>query len=353
MATTQTSAVTNTYQKYFSKKLLKTAVQATIMDQFALTEGLPKNAGALIISFFRRTKSSVVASGSGAGLVAAVQALTEGVPISTFNGATMDRVDITLTQIGEATKITDILSNTQLFNALQQNIALMGEDCALNADGIIQKQLVAATNAGITLTQGGGGTVTEKISQIYSQGLASFSALNSASASGGKAVATDFLRAVTTLKLNRAPTFGGQYVAAICPQVSGDLQNDPDWIDASNYGDPTRRFKMEVKTFAGCRFVEHTNPFTENCAGTEHVFVSDGTAAAKGYRTWILGQGAYGVPALSGNTPYSPRIIIAQGADKTDPLDQFMTAGWKAFWQASAVNCPYGLSLTSKSEFSV
>jgi N4-gp56 family major capsid protein len=354
MSTTSTLNLSNEYQKYFSTKLLQTAVQLTIMDQFALKQPLPKKKGASTISFFRRLKAQVA---SGTGLVTNVQSLTEGTPISQFTNATLDRVDVPLTQYGEATKVTDILSMTELFDALKQNIELLSEDCALNADTIVQKALVAATNAGVTLQQsnGSGGTTTstEKIQQIYAQGLASFAALGSASQSGGKTVATDFLRAVTQLKINRAPTFGGFYVAAICPQVSADLQNDPDWIDAANWGDPGRRFKSEIKTFAGCRFVEHTNPFVEDTAGSEYSYQNGNSAAAKAYRTWVLGQGSYGVPAIEGDSPFNPRVMIVNTPDKSDPLNQYMTAGWKAFWAASALNCPFALSITSRSEFAV
>lgn len=353
MANSSTSTLANEYQKYFSRVLLKTAVQLTIMDQFGLKQPLPKKMGATTISFFRRIKSTIVGSGTGAGLVAAVQTLVEGSPITATQGATLDRVDVPLVQLGEATKVTDILSMTQLFDALKQNIDLMGEDCALNADGIVQKALVAATNAGVTLQQASG-TATEKIAQQYAQGQASLAALGAlTSAAGGKAVTTDFIKAVTTLKINRAPTFGGMYVAAIPPQTSGDLQNDPDWIDASNYGDPQRRFKSEVKTFAGCRFVEHTNPFTEDSNGTEYVYVNNATARQKAYRIWIMGQGAYGVPAIAGDSPYNPRVIVLDRPDKSDILNQYTAAGWKAFWAASALNCPYAISLTALSEFSV
>lgn len=346
MAVSTTTTLANEYQKYFTTKLLQHAVALTVMDQFAIKTPLPKKKGSKSISFFRRSKSAL----NGSGLVANVQSLSEGTPIGTFADATLDRVDVSLLQYGEAAKITDILSMTELFDALKQNSDLMGEDCALNADSIVRNALVAATNAGITLTTAGG-TSNEKIAQIYAQGLANYAALNGASQSGGKAVATDFLRAVTTLKINRAPTFQGNYIAVIPPQVSADLQNDPDWIDAANYGDPARRFRGEIKTIYGCRFVEHTNPHMEDLTGAEHTYAVAAAAANKGFRTFIFGQGAYGTPAIEGDSPYNPRVIIVNTPDKTDPLNQYMTAGWKAFWGASALNCPYALSLTSKSEF--
>lgn len=346
MAGSSTTTLANYYQKYFSKNLLETAVQLTVLDQFALKEPLPKKKGAKVISFFRRIKATLNSSGT----VDNVQTLTEGAPIATFMGATLDRVDVTLVQYGEASKITDILTMTELFSALNQNKELMAEDCALNADSITRAALVAASQGGVTLTQASG-TTTETMKKIYGQGLASFSALNSASTSGGKATAVDFLGAATRLKINRSPMFGGYYVAVICPQVGYDMQNDPDWIDAANWGDPTRRFRGELKTYAGCRFVEATNPMVEDATGTEGVYSVPASQANAVYRSWILGKGVYGVPSIEGSSPYNPSVIIVDTPDKADPLNQFMTAGWKAFWAASGLNAPFGVSLSSKTEF--
>ena len=141
MAVTTVAALSNQYQKYFSKVLLETAVAETIMDQWAQTGDLPKNMGAKTISFFRRKKAVLNSS----GLVSNVVALTEGTPISQFSGYTMDRIDVTLEQMGEATKITDIAGWTELFDAMVQSSKSMGEDCALNNDGKVRDAFVQAS----------------------------------------------------------------------------------------------------------------------------------------------------------------------------------------------------------------
>ena len=74
------------------------------------------------------------------------------------------------------------------------------------------------------------------------------------------------------MKINRAPAFGGYYVAVVPPQVSHDLQNDPDWIDSANAGEPDRRFRGELRTYAGVKFVEHTNPYLEDGTGAEGTY---------------------------------------------------------------------------------
>lgn len=348
MATSTTTTLANEYQKFFSKKLLTTAIQETVLDQFAWTVPLPKNAGAKIISFFRRTPSA----NNSSGLVSAVQTLAEGSPIATFTDFTLDRIDVSMVQYGEATKVTDILTMTQLFDALNMNITGMGEDAALHADDITRNALVAATQAGVTLNQASG-TTTATMSKMYAQSQANFAALAANTPSASKIQATDFIRAATQLKINRAPMWSGNYVAIVCPEMSYDIQNDPDWIDANNYAQTKARFKSELGMYGNCRFVEHTNAFVEDSAGAEGTYAVSATVANRIFRSFVLGKEAYGCPSLSGEGPYSPKVMIVPPgkAEKSDPLGQFGTAGWKTYWGASGLNTPYGISLSAKSEF--
>lgn len=351
MATTTSSTLANEYQKYFTKKLLKHAIQKTVLDQFALKAKLPKNVGAKIISFFRRSAS---VANPATGYVDGVKTLAEGVVINSPTDFTVLRVDVPLVQYGEYAKITDIADMTSLFDAVDMNIEGMSEDCALNNDSITRNALVAASQTGITQNLASG-TTTEYIPKMYAQGITSFANLGAASTSGGKLTATDFIAAATKLKIARADTWDGMYVAVIPAQVEFDLQNDPDWIDASNFGDPDRRFKGEIKNFGGCRFVMQTNPFIEDGTGTEGVFANVTTvaAASRVYRTFVLGKDSYGVPAIEGDNPFSPKIMIVPPGKPSiaDPLGQLGTAGWKSYWAAQALNPQFAVSLSGKTDF--
>jgi N4-gp56 family major capsid protein len=328
--TSSLSGITNQYQTYFSKKLLEHAVQAVVLNQFATQADLPKKQGAKTMSLFRRSASE----NNSSGLVAAVQTLGEGSPITSFANHTYEKVDVTLVQYGEAAKITDITTFTELFDALKDVIGLMGEDCALHADNITRNAIIADATA-----------------KMYAQGAANFAALAAAGVSAGKITAVDILDAVTKLKINRAPTFGGYYVAILPPQVGRDIQNDPDWQEVMNYGDPNTRFKGELGRYAGARFVEHTNPFCEDADGSEGAYAVAATAAKRIYRTLVVGKDAYGTPKLAGDSPSSPKIVICDKPDKSDPLNQFITAGWKAFWAAKLFNANWAVSVSSKTEY--
>lgn len=333
MAVQAQSTLANSYQGFFSKKLLDYAVPMLRKAEFAVEADLPKNAGSLSISFFRPS----------APTTANIQNLVEGTPISTFGHHTLSKIDATLAQIGEASKITDIVLMTQLFDALKQNIELFGHNCALKADETIRNTLNAQTT-GLTIRR--------------ANNAATWTALNSDAATSF-ATAGDLLDCRSQLVVNRAPSIGGEYVAVCPPHVTRDLMKDPDWLDASKYSAVKQLFKGEVGSLYGIRVVEDTNPFVATgsaTAGDEFVYATAGTAGlAAGsdiYTSLVLGKGAFGVPKLTGTqSPYKPQVIINDKPDKSDPLNQFITAGWKAYYTAVTLNPTWGIAYKSKSRF--
>ena len=306
MANNTTTTLTGQYQNYFSRELLDYAIQELHLNEFAQMADLPKNVGGTAISFFRY----------GAGASSNVQTLTEGITPTTTRDLALTKINATLTPYGELAITTDILGLTELFDALKQAIKSMGEDAALNADDISRNELVSA------------GT------KRYAQNAATFAALGAAGVSASKWIATDGLDVATVLKVQRAKTFQGQYVAVIPPQISRDVMNDPDWIKADNYAGSKKIFKGEIGILHGVRYVEATNPFREDSGGAEGTNVAAGDI----FSTMYLGTNAFGVPKLSGDKPMSPRVYIVRGADKNDPLDQTSKAGWKAFYTAKSLN---------------
>lgn len=328
---TTTTTLANTYQSFFSRDLLAHAVQATVLDQFAYKKDLPQRAGAKSIRFFRR---AAAATGTD-GHVAAVEILNEGTPIESFRQITYTPIDVPLVQRGEAARISDVASMTELFHSLRDSISLMGEECALECDAVTRDALVAGATT-----------------RMYAGGAASFAALGAGTPAAGRATALDFLRAATQLKIGRATGWQGYFMAVVPPQVSHDIQNDPDWAEAQNYAGSDARFRGELGRWAGCRFVEHTNPFVELSGGTEGTYNRSGTAAQSIFRVFVTGQGAYGTPKLEGtSSPLRPQVMICDQPDKSDPLNQFMTAGWKAYWAAKVLNADWVVSLAAKSQF--
>jgi N4-gp56 family major capsid protein len=135
----------------------------------------------------------------------------------------------------------------------------------------------------------------------------------------------------------------GGYVLATDPRVARDLMRDADWLNASNYGNKgTPFYKGEVGSIYGCRVVQQTNSFVSTGSGTPgDEFVYQATPAGGGLGTgkdiiasFFLGNEAFGIPALTGDDPLSPKVVITDTPDKSDPLNQLVTVGVKLYFAA-------------------
>lgn len=334
MATTDTSSagLAGHYQKKFQKQLLQHAIQELRLAEFGKTPTvLGKNEGSKQVAWLRRVAASA----------ANVQDLVEGVAPTNTTEITYTEVNATLEQIGEVAKITDILNWTALYSVMKDGVALLGEDCALKADTVIRNAIIA----GVT-------TAGQKRYAMGTPGtpITDFTSLSAATQAEGKLTAPDVLNAVTRLKINRARKIGGYYVGVIPPQTSRDLMDDDDWLKSAEYSDVEKLYKGELGRIHGVRFVEATNPFIED--ETEGTYdATDNNTDGLIYSTIITGAEAYGVANLAGQGPMKPQIIICDKADKTDPLNQFITVGWKAFYVAKTLNENFMVVLRSKSTF--
>jgi N4-gp56 family major capsid protein len=345
------------FQNYFSKELLSIVQQETILDQFGMKAPIPKNNGNKAISMFR----------FGAPSIGSVQNLTvagEGAPISTANyrALSLNRLEKTLSQYGQVIGLTDILRATDLFNSLQQATKTSGLDMALWVDSVIRNTLIGSNllasgssiGTGIESTISNDDAVNVNANanptgiKVYGNPATltnqSFSDLNSATAAANATMtASAVLDSMTRLKRNRAPLINGGYVLATDPRVSRDLMRDSDWLNASNYGNKgTPFYKGEVGSIYGCRVVNQTNSFVSTGSGTAaDEFVYQATPAGGGLGTgkdiiasFFLGNEAFGIPALTGDDPLSPKIVITDTPDKSDPLNQLVTVGVKLYFAA-------------------
>ena len=352
MPVTTSTTLTNQFQNYFSKELLSIVQQETILDQFGMKAPIPKNNGNKAISMFR----------FGAPSIGSVQALGEGTAISSANyrALSLNRLEKPLAQYGQVIGLTDILRATDLFNSLQQATKTSGLDMALWVDSVIRNTLIGSNlNAsGSSIGNGIESTISNEDAinntagqnppgiKVYGNPATlttqTFSALNSdLTAANTTMTASAVLDSMTRLKRNRAPMINGGYVLATDPRVARDLMRDSDWLNASNYGNKGQPFyKGEVGSIYGCRVVQQTNSFVSTGSGTAgDEFVYQATPAGGGLgvgkdiiASFFFGNEAFGIPALTGDDPLSPRIVITDTPDKSDPLNQLVTVGVKLFF---------------------
>lgn len=66
------------------------------------------------------------------------------------------------------------------------------------------------------------------------------------------------------------PFDGENFVCIASVGFARALKDDPDWEDASKYGDPERLFSGEVGRYYGCRFVEDTNTLDSTIGSTAY-----------------------------------------------------------------------------------
>ena len=147
------------------------------------------------------------------------------------------------------------------------------------------------------------------------------------------------LDVVTQLRINRAPEINGGYVSIAAPQVLRDLMRDSDWLNAATRSNVGALYNGEVGSLYGVRFVEDTNPYRVlDAADANHDTYN---AAGDAFCTLFLGGEAFGVPALSGDSPMSPSIQIVDTPDKKDPLNQVVTVGFKTMYTSKVLTPNY------------
>ncbi|EIQ00739.1 hypothetical protein OpiT1DRAFT_05294 [Opitutaceae bacterium TAV1] len=329
-----TTTVANTMQPHFSKKLLEKAIPLTKMVQYATLEELPPNIGADTVRFFLPPEPDLNATGAPAPL-------TEGIPPTQYRDITFTPIDVKLSQRGQVAKVTDIATNTGLFKYLKTAVDLMSEEFALDVDTILRNQCVHPT-AGLN--------------KRYAQGLANFDALKAATLANGRIVPRDVLDSATSLKIRRAPTFGGYYASLMPPQITRDILDDPDWKDLIKTQYAEKAFKGEIGEISGVKIVEHTNPFQED--ETEGTFAptfnpSGTNTTGLIYSVIVTGKGSWGAVNMKkmGASPHKPQIVVVDKPDKSDPLAQYILAGWKAYWASVILQKRWGITLRTKSQF--
>ena len=342
------------YQNYFSKKLLTYAVQALVLDQFGTKSPLPAKSGHKAITMFRWDTPSA----------ADINTLTEGTVGSVGDRAiTLEKVEKSLIQRGQVIKLSDILNATDLFSSLQQSVKINGQDAALDMDNITRNTLVGSiigegAQSGGTAVEGSPLDNSDTITEMYADGNSDYSTFfDAAVAADSTLSASAALDAVTQLKVNRAqPTKGGMYACVASPQVLSDIMQVNTWLNAAQYSNVEELYKGEVGRLYGAKFVTTTNPFvTADALGTDaDRFIYDAAAgggtgnAADVHVSLFLGEGAFGVPELSSQSPFSPKIVITDSADKSDPLNLLITAGFKVFYTALRQNTNYYVIMRSK-----
>jgi N4-gp56 family major capsid protein len=313
-----TNDISQAMQDYFSRELLDTIEKTVVLDQFAMKSPLPAKGGGRNMTFFRYLE----------GDSSNVTQLTEGTTPTT-KALELEKVEVDLQQYGQVLSISDIADATALFNNIEQATLRIGRDSALHLDSIIRTELFS--------------NVTN-VTDIFSGSTTSWGTSITA------ADASDWLDAATALKINAATPLDGGFIAVVGPQQARDLLADSEWQEAHHYAEPQARLRGEIGRMHGVRFIETTEPFIASDSGSQYTY--DATAAGDTYGSVVIGAQAYGVPELSSQSTYSPKVYIVNGADKGDPLNQKILVGFKSFFAAKTIQPKHVARVYSKTGYS-
>lgn len=293
---------------FYDKALLKFAKPNLVHDQFAQKRNIPKNGGKTIE--FRKYSQ----------LPKALTPLTEGV---TPDGQNLNVTAVTATvdQYGGYITLSDVLILTAIDNNLMEAIELLGDQAGRTLDTITREVLVSGTHVIYA-----GGTVNARTALTADM----------------KLTVTDIKKAVRELKVGLAKKINNSFVAIIHPDCVYDLENDDEWVKASQYAGSTQIFEGEIGKLYGVRFVETTEAKIWAKAGASNISV---------YATLVLGANAYGTTMVEGGGLQS---IVKQlgSAGTADPLNQRATAGWKAIKTAKILYDDYMVRIESASTYS-
>lgn len=234
-------------------------------------------------------------------------ALTEATNPTEVN-ITSEVVSATLKEYGGFDKISSLLYGTSIDRAAKEKVEVMSQNASETIDTLVRDELYAGAT---TQFAGSGAAITD---------VAATDTLTS----------TEVRKAVRTLKKNNAIKYSdGYFLGKVGADTSFDLQGDSTWVNAHTYKDGQELYKGELGKLHGVRFLEATSDqkFDDNA----------GTSSADVYSNFIHGQEAIGVVDLAGN---NMKLIIKNSdkGDTSNPLNMFMTLGWKATFATKTLN---------------
>ena len=243
---------------------------------------------------------------------AATTALTEATNPSETN-ITSSTVSATLAEYGAFDKISSLLYGTSIDRAAKEKVETMAQNASETLDTLVRNELYT------------GGTVQ------YANNRAGLENI----VAGDNLTTTEIRKAVKTLKKNNALVYGdGYFLGKVGPDTSYDLMGDTTWVNAHTYKDGTELYKGELGKLHRVRFLE--------CSSNQKSEASTTTV----FSNFIHGQEAFGTVDLEGNN----MELIIKNSDKSDtsnPLNMFLTIGWKATFAVKTLNANWIVNIKS------
>lgn len=376
ITTSNPADFTNRVLSYYNKQLLQALQLNLRLTNYGRQQAVPKSTGFNGIRFFRPRKANR----------AGVQALTEGTVPVNLTEVAVGYIDIKLKQRGALSKITDIVTATDLLDTLDVYSKTLGADAALDLESVCWHAICSKAGTADAdgtanpipvgqTTLNGSNTAFERFAGVSNtlNSANDYDTFRAAAVSAGKITRAAHLGAITQLKNKGVPMIGGKYPVVIPTPVLFDLRQDTLWTNTAQYNPDKLLYPWAQFELDGGVFVEAMSPdllFVEDAAvaaatgmgkhAPAAVATASSTSAGAIYSTLYLGADAFGIPKMvgdAGSDPATPSLRIVKNPDSGNPLGQFIYVGWKAYymgallWTSEASDVPHVVQLRTRSGF--
>jgi N4-gp56 family major capsid protein len=318
----ETTQLDVTVRSYYDRLALLTLENNVVLDQFAEKKPLPEKSGKSVY-WNRYTNFSEVTSN-----------LTEGAPPTVIQLSAV-AVSATLIQKGFVTEVSDLLDMTNITDNGKAAVERLSYLAAISIDGAIRREIYnTAANSAVP-------TAANLFMQFGDGSYGAASAMPSTSARMTTAVIRN---ATTKLKNNAVPALeGNDYILIVSPQTSSRLRQDSVWQNANQYSGvyAEKIFKGESGRIEGARVVEtpQITFFASSTAGN----VAVSTADTSVFYSILLGKSALGMTEMAGGV----QTYTVAGPDKSDPLNQKTSYGWKVTFVPKVLNYSCGVVIAT------
>lgn len=246
--------------------------------------------------------------------------LTEGV---TPSGKEMSYTDVsvTLSQMGDGVKISDIVIDTHEDPIIQENQDILSEQSA----EMVEKMRYGVLKAGTNVCYAGG--VANRASVVAPISISDQRRVIKTLKAQNARKITNVVRSTASYgTVNVAPS----YVAVIHSDCQADVEALPGFKAAEEYGSISP-YENEIGKVGEVRYLTTTlaTAFADSggAASTNSTVSTTGTSADV-YPMLFFGKNAYGIVALKGKFAITPMVVNPQPSD-SDPWAQRGWITWK------------------------
>ena len=309
------STIPQYYDKKFMERLEATPVLYNLLDKKPIPEGEGK------VMYFPRMSS--------ASTTPSAYKSTEGTLVTAE--AVMDvRVSATIETYRNVKSIYDLAKLTALNTYMDEVVDEQGSQAANVIDRRILEEAygtrVPPLIAGTISDNWGGG-----FSSVFLSGLTytNMGALHSTAVITAAAI-RNWVKVLRSR--NVRPFFDdGMYLLVVHSDTEMAIQADTTWSAAYQYTDPENMKKGLFGTYGGVKMARDNNVFVSAC----------GSAGATLYFSVLLGKDALAVSELSGGV--KTYIKESDAGDTYNPVNEFVTFGWKIHFVPKILNVSSGL----------